>query len=159
MLHPRDHKGTTLPRATPLRPPRRSIFIKSADYHNPENYVYEDLSSLYASHDDSVVSLTSSWDSNVTTIDSSNIAVCKLHFEAQELNHFPHFMQPMHQCIDYWIQRKQLNQRYQQKILAILLYDHSVAKNLAVGLNTSEYIQGEHKTKRLSKNVLNDNLT
>jgi hypothetical protein len=143
----REHKDTTLI-SSPTR--QRSIFIKSADYHNPENYVNEDLSSLYASHDDVIISISSSlsstsWSNTTTTPDINTFAVCKLHSEAQELNHFPHFMQPMHQCIDYWIQRQDLNnqQEQQQSIQAILLYDHSVAKNLAGGLKTSEFIQGK----------------
>jgi hypothetical protein len=153
MIQHREHQGTTSPPTQPTATPRRSIFIKSADYLNPENYVYKDLSSLYVSHDDTAVSSLSLWDSNsnATTSITDTIAVCKLHPETQRLNHFPHFMQPVHQCIDYWIQlRQQLNQRHlqYQALQAILLYDDKVATNLIAGLETSEFIRGNDKSKK-----------
>jgi hypothetical protein len=159
-IHHREHKDSSLSPPPPSPTGQRPVFIKSAEYHNPESYVYEDLSSLYASHDDASTSLSSSSSSssswNDTTTDSSAIAVCKLHSNAQELNHFPHFMQPMHQCIDYWIHRQQLYQQQHQqqeqqhqRMQAILIYDHSLAKNLAVGLETCAFIQGiDSRSKR-----------
>jgi Glycosyltransferase 61 len=134
------------------------VFIKAADYHNQDNYVYDNLTRLYASHD--VAAPSSSLlhhhhqnnNNNNNNVTTTPRAVCKLHSQSRELKHFPHFMQPFYQCIDFWIQQQQ--QQYHNIIMnniidnqlppaaIIMVYDSGLAHDLFLGLNHSTFIQG-----------------
>jgi hypothetical protein len=109
--------------------------IKAKSYPHVQNYIFYNYTELHHS----MASVKNHINNNSTLMATASVAPCRFDPRVTSLlSHFPHVMEHLYACFDYWWDAKQRN----PSIKPLLLYDQHQAASLFLKFNTTPFLIG-----------------